>query len=84
MEEFFEMRSKYPNVCLFLVDTSKRDDIRDKYADNGPKPYLKFYQNGSKIDEVPYKPNEAYEAQKQKVMDALSWHNGWWRSGVSY
>ena len=48
------MKSDYTNVHMYKVNTLNSYDIRDKYADGGSKPYFKFYQSGSKIDEVKY------------------------------
>ena len=41
------MKSEYPNVHLYKVNTLNSDDIKNKYADGGSKPYFKFYRNGS-------------------------------------
>ena len=75
------MKSSYPNVHLYKVNTLNSDDIKNKYADGASKPYFKFYKNGSKIDEVAYKGNWGH---KQDVMNALSRHNGGGGGGGSY
>ena len=67
-KDFDGMKSSYSNVCLFKVNTLNSDDIRNKYADGGPKPYFKFYKYGSKIDEVAYKSNWAH---KPDIINAL-------------
>ena len=56
-KDFDGMKSSYPNVHLYKVNTLNSDDIKNKYADGASKPYFKFYRNGSKIDEVAYKSN---------------------------
>ena len=40
------MKSSYPNVHMYKVNTLNSDDIKNKYADGSSKPYFKFYQNG--------------------------------------
>ena len=67
-KDFDGMKSSYSNVCLFKVNTLNSDDIRNKYADEGNKPYFKFYKYGSKIDEVAYKSNWAH---KPDIINAL-------------
>ena len=49
------MKSDYPNVSMYKVNTLNSDDIKNKYADGGSKPYFKFYRNGTFQDEVKYK-----------------------------
>ena len=44
-KEFDGMKSQYPNVHMYKVNTLNSYDIRDKYADGGAKPYFKFYKN---------------------------------------
>ena len=48
------MKSAYPNVHMYKVNTLDADDIKRQYADGGSKPYFKFYQNGRVLDEVKY------------------------------
>ena len=31
---------------MYKVNTLNSDDIKNKYADGGAKPYFKFYKNG--------------------------------------
>ena len=44
-KDFDEMKSSYPNVRLFKVNTRNHvsADIKNKYADDGSKPYFNFY-----------------------------------------
>ena len=51
---FDKMKSEYNNVCFYMVNTLNSEDIKNKYADGGSKPYFKFYKNGVFIDEVKY------------------------------
>ena len=46
------MKARYPMVCLFKVNTLYSEEIRDKYADGGAKPYFKAYRRGRLVDEV--------------------------------
>ena len=43
---FDGMKSEYPNVHMYKVNTLNSDDIKNKYADGGAKPYFKFYKKG--------------------------------------
>jgi hypothetical protein len=49
------MKSSYPNVHMYKVNTLNSDDIKNAYADGSSKPYFKFYVNGIQTDEVKYK-----------------------------
>ena len=80
-KDFDGMKSSYPNVHMYKVNTLNSDDIKNKYADGASKPYFKFYKNGSKIDEVAYKGNWGH---KQDVINALARHNGGGGGGGSY
>ena len=40
------MKSSYPNVHMYKVNTLNADDIKKQYADGASKPYFKFYHNG--------------------------------------
>ena len=68
------MKSQYPNVHLYKVNTLNSGDIRDKYADGGSKPYFKFYKSFAFQDQVRYDGN--WKNQEPKVKEALSRHNG--------
>ena len=48
------MKSSYPNVHMYKVNTLNADDIKKQYADGASKPYFKFYHNGKFLDEVKY------------------------------
>ena len=48
------MKSQYPNVHMYKVNTLNADDIKNKHADGSSKPYFKFYRNGDLQDEVKY------------------------------
>ena len=48
------MKTQYLNLNFYKVNTMEANDIRDKYADGGSKPYFKFYRTGQFIDEVKY------------------------------
>ena len=41
------MKSEYTKVHMYKVNTLNADDIKNKYADGGSKPYWKFYKNGN-------------------------------------
>ena len=45
--DWADMKSRYPNVHMYKVNTLNADDIKSKYADGSSKPYFKFYRNGS-------------------------------------
>ena len=38
------MKSQYANVHMYKVNTLLSEDIKDKHADGGAKPYFKFYR----------------------------------------
>ena len=46
-KDFDDMKSSYPNVHMYKVNTLNSDDIKNKYADGSSKPYWKFYKNGN-------------------------------------
>ena len=68
------MKSDYPNVHMYKVNTLNSDDIKNKYADGSSKPYFKFYLRGQLQDEVKYKSN--WSDQAPTVRDYMSRHNG--------
>ena len=47
-------KAYFPNVHLYKVNTMNAEDIKNKYADGGSKPYFKFYKNSELQDEVKY------------------------------
>lgn len=47
---FDKMKSNYPKVHMYKVNTLNSDDIKSKYADGSAKPYFKFYSKGEMID----------------------------------
>ena len=63
------MKSQYPKVHMYKVNTLRASDIKDKYADGGSKPYFKFYKNGSLDDEVKYE--REWSSHEPKVRAAL-------------
>ena len=71
---FEAMKSIYPNVHLYKVNTINSQDIRVKYADSGSKPYFKFYRSFIFQDMVKYDSN--WKNQEPKIKEALSRHNG--------
>ena len=71
---FDNLKTIYPKVHMYKVNTLNAKDIRDKYADGGSKPYFKFYRNGAYLDEVKYESN--WSNQEPKVKDSLGRHNG--------
>ena len=73
------MKSQYPSVHMYKVNTLNSDDIKNKYADGGSKPYFKFYRNGNLQDEVKYK--KPWSSNESFVRDSLSRHNGGGSSG---
>ena len=75
------MKRLFPNVHLYKVNTLNSDDLKNKYADGGAKPYFKFFQRGNKIDEVPYL--SPWSSNEQKVRDALARHHGAGAAGES-
>lgn len=44
----------YLNVRLYKVNTINTEDIKNKHADGGSKPYFKFYKNGLMVAELKY------------------------------
>ena len=68
------MKSAYPNVHCYKVNTLDAEDIKAKYADGASKPYFKFYRNGVFIDEVKYQRN--WNDHEPVVKAALARHNG--------
>ena len=73
------MKSQYPNVHLYKVNTLNADDIKAKYADGSSKPYFKFYKNSELVDEVKYE--SSWSSHEPKVRSALTRHNG---GNISY
>ena len=71
---FDNLKTIYPKVHMYKVNTLNAKDIRDKYADGGSKPYFKFYRNGTYLDEVKYE--SSWSNQEPKVKDSLGRHNG--------
>lgn len=71
---FDSMKAVYPNVHLYKVNTLNSEDIKNKYADGGAKPYFKFYERGTKIDELPY--TASWSVYEPIVRDALARHQG--------
>ena len=53
-DAFDGMKTQYPKVHMYKVNTLNADDIKSKYADGSSKPYFKFYKNGQLTDEVKY------------------------------
>jgi hypothetical protein len=45
-DAFDGMKTQYPKVHMYKVNTLNADDIKSKYADGSSKPYFKFYKNG--------------------------------------
>ena len=75
------MKSEYPNVHMYKVNTLNAGDIKDKYADGGSKPYFKFYNKQLElIQEVKYKT--PWTSQEPEVRAAMHVHNG--NKGVFY
>ena len=74
-----KLKSNFSNVHMYKVNTLRAQEIRDKYADGGSKPYFKFYRNGAFLDQVNYESN--WSSQEPKVKDSLIRHNG---GGGSY
>ena len=68
------MKSSYPNVHMYKVNTLNSDDIKNKYADGSAKPYFKFYRNGVFDSEVKYKSN--WSDNEPVLRDALQRANG--------
>ena len=67
------MKSNYPNVHMYKVNTLNADDIKNAYADGSSKPYWKFYVNGIQADEIKYK--KPWESQKPIVEEKMSGFN---------
>ena len=79
------MKSVYPNVHMYKVNTLNADDIKNAYADGGSKPYWKFYVKGIQTDEINYK--KPWESQKPNVEEYMARFNSGAAgasSGLSY
>ena len=70
---FDQMKMEYNNVCLYKVNTLNAEDIKNKYADGGSKPYFKFYRNSTMVEEVKYQSN--WNNHEPVVRAALAKHN---------
>ena len=66
------MKSDYPNVHMYKVNTLNSDDIKNKYADGSSKPYFKFYRHGTFQDEVKY---GNWSSNRSRVREYLARHN---------
>ena len=73
-DAFDGMKTQYPKVHMYKVNTLNADDIKSKYADGSSKPYFKFYKNGQLTDEVKYE--QSWSSHEPKVRAALNKHNG--------
>ena len=78
-DAFDGMKSQYPKVHMYKVNTLDADDIKGKYADGSAKPYFRFYKNGTMMDEVRYV--SSWASHEPKVREAMRRHNG---GGISY
>ena len=53
-EAWDAMKSTYPNVHMYKVNTLSAEDIRDAHAVGSSKPYWRFYLKGTQTDEIRY------------------------------
>ena len=74
-EKAFEiMKVEYRNLFFYKVNTLNSEDIKNQYADGGPKPYFKFYRNGTFFDEVKYQSK--WPNHELVVRESLEKFNG--------
>lgn len=64
-----KLKSQYPKVHMYKVNTLNSDDIKNKYADGSAKPFFKFYSKGEMIDQVKYM--QAWQSNEPNVKAAL-------------
>ena len=63
------MHLKYGNVSFMKVNTLQALEIKDKHADDGKKPYFKFYKDAQILEEVAYEQD--WEKQMPKVLEKI-------------
>jgi hypothetical protein len=80
--DYDTMKNTYGSqVHMVKVNTLNSDDIKNKYADGGSKPFFKAYRNGNLVDEVKY---GSWSSNKGKVQDWLARHASGGGGGGNY